>query len=216
VVSSVAYSQTEKKCEQVFHFFDKTAGEYCLMFYRAHWDGDGDGGCGRGIFFTLFLLPDRVHSFQSTSLYGNWVDDLYENFPIEQYELLEDSNGAYYLNDSAYFTAPPLDSVFDSLYNNLPKHNAKTYYWEYPHNSSDIDFCGFTPELIWRHPGGLYLGYQIREARYYRESNYLIVLTDQPRLDRNGRTMNGFLIYKVDGWKWLGKPPQSFKPQKCK
>jgi len=213
VLSSHALPQTEKKCEQVFHLFDKTVGEYSLMFYRVDWEGGGR--CGRSTFYTLFLLPDRVHSFQSTSLYGNWVNRLYENMSIESYEILDDSNGVYYLNDTACFSAPELDTVYDSLYRNLPKLNAETYAWEYPDKTSDITFRGFSPELIWRHPGGLYIGYEIKEARYYRESNYLILLTEQSRLDNNGRTMNGMLIYKADGWQWLSKPPEEFRSEPC-
>lgn len=213
VLSLPAHPQTDKKCEQVFHLFDKTIGEYSLMFYRVDWEGGGR--CGRKTFFTLFLLPDRVHSFQSTSLYGNWVEKLYNNMSIEQFEILDDSNGVYYLNDTACFSAPELDMSYDSLYRNLPIMNAETYAWEYPHKTSDIAFRGFSPELIWRHPGGLYLGYQIKEARYYRESNYLLVLTEQPRLDCNGKTMNGMLIYKVDGWEWLSKPPKEFISEPC-
>jgi len=206
---SVAVAQTERKCDQVFTLFDKTVGDHSLMFYRVDWRGGGM--CGRGIFFTMFLLPDRVHSFQSTSLRGNWVGRFYANLPIEEYEILKDSNGVFRLNDTATFAAPPPDSALESLYDSLDRHDAKTWLWEYPRICSEIVFDGFSPEPIYRYPGGLYFGYQIREARYYRESNFLLLLTEQSRRDQNGRSMHGLMIYKVDGWEWLGQPPPEFR-----
>ena len=205
---SIAVAQTEKKCDQVFHLFDKTVGEYSLMFYRVNWQGGGR--CGRTTFFTMFLLPDRVHSFQSTSLRGRWVKKLYANMPLEKYEILEDSSGIYRLNDTATFSAPLPDTALESLYDNLDRQDAKTWLWEYPRICSEIVFDGFSPEPIYRYPGGLYWGYQIREARYYRESNFLIIMTDQPLRDQDGKTMHGMMIYKVDGWQWLSQPPPEF------
>ena len=76
-------------CEQKFELFDKTAGRPSMMFYRRDWVNAL--GCDRRTFYTIFLLRDRAHKFESLNVHGNWVARLYENMPIERYETLEDS-----------------------------------------------------------------------------------------------------------------------------
>jgi hypothetical protein len=200
---SMVYAQAD--CEQKFVIFEKTKGEYALMFYRVSWSA---GGCGQGSFHALFLIPDRVHSFTSNTLYGNWVSPLMANLPIEEYLVISDTAGRFYLNDTAWIAPPAFDSTLDSMYAVLPKHDARTWYWEC---YNDCDrwpiFEGFCPERIYAHPGALYINYGFREVRYYPESNYLIILTEQPLIDDTKHTMNGLIIYKVDGWKWLSTPP---------
>lgn len=191
----------QKKCQQRFVLFDKTVGEHSLMFYRV--DRSGDCGGESSTFYTLFLLPDRVHSSSSNQLIGNWVPNLYKNMTLEKYEILTDSNGYYYLNDSAYVLAPAFDSSLDKRYQSLPKKDAKTWHWEcFDKCSASPRYFNFNPEQIYRHPGGLYINYTFSEVRYYRESNFLILLTHQPLLDSDSKTTNGMIIVKVDGYRW--------------
>ena len=201
VIYLASHVFAEAKCEQKFVLFDKTVGDHSLMFYRLGWSGE----CGytQSTFYTLFILPDRVHSTSSTSLYGNWVPRLYENMELESYEVLTETDGYYYLNDTTYFSVPRYDSCLENRYNSLPKKDVKTWYWEcFDSCSAPPQFYNFTPESIYHHPGGLYINYSYSEVRYYRESNFLILLTDQPKLDENNRTMNGMIILKVDGYQW--------------
>jgi hypothetical protein len=205
IASPLAVSaQSDSGCEQVFVLSDKTKGDHALMFYREDWQGDK---CGRGKFYTLFILPDRVHSFPS-DLRGNWVSRLLGNMPLEEYVLLSDSAGLWRIDDSVTFRLGRPDASFEERYAALPRQDARTWYWECAENCHDtLVFEGACPERIYRHPGGLYKDYGIKEARYYPESRFLIVVTDQPRRDEKGRSMHGLIIFNVNGWQWLDSSP---------
>lgn len=192
-------------CRQNFVLFDKTAGETALTFYRVDWSGRR---CGQGQFFTLFLLPDRVHTTKPTNLIGNWVPDLYSSLPIEPYITLTDSAGIFRLDDTSYFRAPEFDPTFEQHWSNL--RDRSVIGWSSQCRSSckdDLIFTGVCPEPIHRYPDGLYKNYRIREARYYPISHYLITVTESPYRDMRGRSMDGLQIYKVDGYQWLDHQP---------
>ena len=198
------FAQSDAGCEQVFVLSDKTKGDHALMFYREDWQGNR---CGRGKFYTLFILPDRVHSFPS-DLRGNWVSRLFENLPLEEYVMLSDSAGVWRLNDSVTFRVGVPDSTFESRYLSLPKQDAQTWYWECAENCYDtLVFEGACPERIYRHPGGMYKDFGVKEARYYPESQFLIVVTEQARRDEKERSMHGLIIFNVNGWQWLDSSP---------
>ncbi|MCB2202125.1 hypothetical protein KQH51_04790 [bacterium] len=193
-------------CRQNFVLFDKTAGETALSFYRVDWSGAGR--CGGRQFFTLFLLPDRVHTTEPSRLMGRWVSDLFSSLPIEPYITLHDSAGIYRLDDTSYFRVPDFDPTFEEHWSNL--RDRSVIGWSSQHGSSDKDdliFAGVCPEPIHRYPDGLYKNYRIREARYYPISHYLITVTESPYRDMRGRTMDGLQIYKVDGYQWLDYQP---------
>jgi len=186
-------AQPDTLCTQKFVLFDKTEGDYCLWFYRAEWEGPGR--CGRDTLYTLFLLPDRVHGYADQWGRGNWVPRLYEHMKIEEYELLKDSAGIFSLNDTAYFTAPEPDTSFTRKYAALPRQNDRTWYWECADGCTDLPvFVGVNADVMYSHPAGLYKNYRISEARYYRQSGFLILLTEHPQRDCDGKTMNGLIV----------------------
>lgn len=186
-------------CQQNFTLFAKTAGRHSLMFFRVDWNG---GGCGNRLFYTLFILPDRCHSFESTSLIGNWVSGLYENMTLETFKTISDSNGVFRLNDSMSFTNPVEDLVARRMFDSLLKRDTRTWYWVHRGDEPDPpQFRGFQAGPIWWFNGGLYKNYKIKEARYYPASDYLIILTENPVRDDEDRTMNGLLIYSLKDWR---------------
>lgn len=193
-------------CRQSFVLFDKTAGETALTFYRVDWSGRGR--CSTDQFFTLFLLPDRVHTTNPTRLIGNWVPDLYNSLPIEPYITLNDSAGIFRLDDTSYFRAPDFDPTFEEHWSSL--RDRSVIGWSSQCRFSckdDLIFTGVCPEPIHRYPDGLYKNYSIKEARYYPHSNYLITVTESPYRDMRGHSMDGLQIYKVDGYQWLDYQP---------
>jgi hypothetical protein len=186
---------TKPESEQVFTVFDKTAGKYSMMFYRLQYEGRNYGGREPSMFYVLFLLPDRVHVLESRSLMGNWVDKFYANLPLDSFIVVEDSNGVFRLNDSVYVTAPPIDTAFETTYNGLSVHNAKTWDWERPGEWRDLPIVhGLELGGTYSSPGGIYKNYRIRQIRYYPASEIIIVFTEQPLLDQNKCTMNGLII----------------------
>ena len=193
------------KCDQNFYLFDKTRGVSSLTFFRMDWNGRG---CDRGMFYTAFLLSDRVHIMPSQFLQGNWVSSLFSNMEIEPYQTITEADGRFVLNDSVYFQLPTPDSMFESKFRELAQPDARNWRatWQNYDTTYPI-FTGSCPEKLFELADGLYRNYTISEARYYRESNYLILLTRHPLRDVRGNTMHGLLIYKVDGWKWLETPP---------
>jgi hypothetical protein len=196
VLSSLTVAQANSTCEQSYVLFDKTAGRTCLLFYRVDCLPEA-----RGEFNVLFVLPDRVHSFKSETLIGNWIPRLYENMTIEPYVTVKDSGGVFRLNDSVSLTLPERDTSFERRFTALPKADLKTWLWECTENCHDYPvFRGPEPGLIYVAPYGLYKNYVIREVRYYEASGYVIILTVQPMRDREGRLMNGLLIYSLSDW----------------
>jgi len=196
---SVVHGQDSALCRPNFKLFDKTEGRYSLMFYRVYWEGQG--GCDRSSFNVLFLLPDRVHSFQSETLYGNWVPNFYANLPLEKYEILKDSNGVFSWGDSMKISPPNMDSSFQNHFESLKRKDARSWYWICTENCIDDPiFSGIKPGRIYHFRGGLYKNYSIKEVRYYRESEYLIILTHQPLIDEKRRGMDGVIIYSLSGW----------------
>ena len=201
-LSLLSIAQSDSGCNQIFTLFDKTKGDYALMFYRTDWEGTKP--CGQSTFYTLFILPDRVHAFSSNGLIGNWVPRLYANLPLEEFEIVIDSGGTYCLNDTIYMSVPEPDSTFDRKFLGLPQRDAKTWYWTCTDHCYDsLVFRGANPERIYTHPGGLYKNCSIKEVRYYKTSNYLIILTEHPFHDYKNRSMNGLIIYNLNGWEWL-------------
>lgn len=188
-------------CEQKFELFDKTAGRPSMMFYRRDWVNAL--GCDRRTFYTIFLLRDRAHKFESLNVHGNWVARLYENMPIERYETLEDSAGIYRLDNTRSFRAPEFDSTFASRFAALPVQNVKTWNWECREDCyNEPVFEGLEPAMIYSDPTGLYKNFRIKEVRYYRRSDFLIILTEQPLLDLKDRTMNGLMIFSLRDWQY--------------
>ena len=56
--------------------------------------------------------------------------------------------------------------------------------------------------MIYSDPTGLYKNFWIKEVRYYRRSDFLIILTEQPLLDLKDRTMNGLMIFSLRDWQY--------------
>ncbi|MCP4569289.1 MAG: hypothetical protein GY841_17070 [FCB group bacterium] len=56
--------------------------------------------------------------------------------------------------------------------------------------------------MIYSDPTGLYKNYGIKEVRYYRQSDFLIILTEQPLRDQKDCTMNGLMIFSLRDWKY--------------
>jgi hypothetical protein len=195
-LSGTVVAQVKPPCDQSFVLFDKTAGRSCLFFYRVDCLPEA-----RHEFNVLFILPDRVHSFKSGSLLGNWVARLYENMTLEEYVTVKDSGDVFRLNDSVSFIAPPEDTSFQRRYNDMDRHDLKTWNWECTEGCHDYPvFRGPEPGLIYVSSQGLYKNYQIKEVRYFPASGYVIILTEQPLRDQTGRLMNGLLIYSLYDW----------------
>jgi len=201
LLTAISRGQNEiPECEQSFQLYDKTPGRHALWFYKEMWQSDSHR-CHRDSLYIMFLLPDRVHQFHSGRLQGNWIPDLYSNLKVEKYITLEPADGIFRINDSMRFHAPPPDSAFVKKYLALDKHDVRTWYWEC--NDKCVDqpiFEGVEPGLIYSHPGGLYKNYRIKQVRYYPESGFLIIVTEQPLVDENKRTMHGLLVYSMYGY----------------
>lgn len=196
VLCGTAVAQVKPPCEQSYVLFDKTAGRTCLFFYRVDCLPEA-----RQEFNVLFILSDRVHLFKSETLRGNWIPSLYENMTLEAYVTVKDSGGVFRLNDSVSFTEAPFDTSFQRRYNDIDRHDLKTWNWECTEGCQDYPvFRGPEPGLIHVSSHGLYKNYRIREVRYYPASGYVIILTEQPLRDQAGRLMNGLLIYSLYDW----------------
>ncbi|MCM2272877.1 MAG: hypothetical protein NDJ18_10045 [candidate division Zixibacteria bacterium] len=57
-------------------------------------------------------------------------------------------------------------------------------------------FEGVRAEQLYMHRA-LYKNYSIREALFYPESSYLVIVTDQPLKQAGMDTMHGLLIYRI-------------------
>ncbi len=128
---------------------------------------------------------------------------------IESYvALMPDSMGVIRLDDTTWFGPPPFDSTFSGKFQSLKKQNLKTWQWEHTDDASDMPtFGGGCPEYIFPYTGGLYKNYRLKSARYYAASDLLIILTEQPLRDDEGRSMNGLIIVNVHGFEEYSDKP---------
>ncbi|MBN2227140.1 MAG: hypothetical protein JW763_07215 [candidate division Zixibacteria bacterium] len=192
-------TQAATFCTQEFTIYGKTAGDHSILMYEIYTGGE----CEDWTIHSLYL------GFDSPKLIGggtgatgkDWIPILLNDLPHDTRVELSDSNGAFYINDTTYFTPPQLDSTFKRKFMHIIREGGsdeRDWYRACQSGCSDYpEFYGADAELIYVFRGGLYKNYTIKEAVHFPESGYLVIIIDQPLTATGMDTMHGMLVYRL-------------------
>ncbi len=189
-------------CDQTFTVFGKTAEEPSIIMWELHTGGE----CESWHINVMFLHRGEPISLSGSHAGSNdeWVGDFLRTQQIEEMITIPGSNDTIYIDDSIYFLPPGPDTAFTRIWNEEVIHEGS----DLPalHHScrkQDVTFTdepvfyGIAAERIYHFGGGLYKDYSFKEAVYFPQSNYLIIMTNQPLVMPGMNRLDGMLIYKL-------------------
>lgn len=186
-------------CEQKYNFFMKA------QFNDLFWIGESMGGnCMTSTLVQVLLEPDKEPQVIQLNLtdYNRWywVESADGYLRRELVVELEADKECFVSRSSKMKVKPP-------AYNN----EMMRIYREQLNSSCAETFnnavgklgvklpkvTGREVELVYFHPKGLYFNYNLAGAYYFPDSQYLLVLTDQPIKCMGNNTNHGFMILKL-------------------
>jgi len=192
VLASTALSSS--LCDQTFTVYGKTKGENSLLFWEVIRGGACEGGYGCSLVLGDSVVP--VMTFNSGG--GTWITRLFTDLPVEKAVKIEPSEGAYKINDSISIDPPPEDTTFVRKFSSLMRADPKGWYRACPVNCSDYPIVhGCQSQVVYAYKGGVYKNYQFKDVIYYPESNYIVIVTDQPAKTTGLDTMHGLLVIRL-------------------
>lgn len=182
-------------CEQSYTILGKTAGDTAWLYFDEYVSNE----CQESHLYAVLLTPDRHVILQGyvgdDSIGAAWGVLPFMGLPTEQPIHLFDSAGIFRLPSGGQFSVPT-DPDFPLRWQNV---DYSLNSWErqmtYPTKEFPI-FEGVKAEQLYAHRA-LYKNYSIKEALYYPESSYLVIVTDQPLKQVGMDTMHGLLIYRI-------------------
>ena len=200
IVGSTVFSAT--LCHQKYEIVGKTEGANGILFIYEHVNGECEG-----TYFHSVYLNDTLSRIMTTKLgykdSTRFITGIVDEIPLEKYSIGKTVNNETVINDSIKILPPEKDPDFDYLYQELinaatGSGDASNWRRTYPHDYLDHPkISGAKFKFGDYYKKGLYKNYKIKNAVFFRESGYLIIITDQPKECVGADTMHGFLIYKL-------------------
>lgn len=191
VTSSIAATL----CKQTFTVLGKTKGDTAWLYIDEYKSGECEGTK----LHAFLLMPGRhVHltgNVGSDSIGSAWGTSLFSGLEQEQAVHVIDSLGKFFIPGGGSFSIP-YDAQFNLRWEGT---DMDLVSWErqksYPTRDYPI-FDGVETKLLFEFTA-LYKNYTVKEALYYPESSYLVILTYQPIEQVGLDTMHGVLIYEI-------------------
>lgn len=189
-------------CEQEFLFFFKTR-------YHEHtlWIGENRyGECGSSNLWQVFIPNDSSIVAKRTKMkrFNDWIWAEKLQLTLEEEKPLQlidqDDRGCGYKNLGIRVNNPKSNPKLKQLFeDNFAQDCALQWTQATGRNGIDMPkFEGFTGNLLYYYPMGLYFDYQITKAYLFPISKLLLVFTRNSRRCLGGDTMHGFLVFRTD------------------
>ncbi len=182
-------------CDQTFQVYGKTAGDNSMLFWSVTLGGEC-GGHFEGYALVLGDSTTPVLTFGHRS--GDWVPRLFKDIREEKPVQVEQVNGRFVINDSVWIEPPPEDTTFVRKFISVINQGGgdpRSWYRMCPVDCSDYPVVhGRQSEVVYAYKGGVYKSYKFKEVIYYPESQYVVVITDQPQKAVGLDTMHGLLV----------------------
>lgn len=193
VFSSSSFAAT--LCKQTFTVLGKTKGDTAWLYIDEYKSGE----CQGTRLYAFLLMPGRhaqlTGDVGSDPIGSAWGTSLFSGQPQEQPVRLADSSGVFAMPEAGRFFIP-YDPDFELRWQGT---DMDLISWErqssYPSRDYPV-FEGVETSLLFALPA-LYKNYSVKEALYYPESSYLVIVTHQPIQQVGEDTLHGVLIYKV-------------------
>lgn len=197
IISSSPFAAT--LCKQTFTVLGKTKGDTAWLYIDEYKSGE----CQGTRLYAFLLMPGRhaqlTGEVGSDPIGSAWGTSLFVGQPQEQPVRLSDSAGIFVIPGTGRFYIP-YDPEFELRWQGT---DMDLISWErqrsYPSRDYPV-FDAVDAKLLFALPA-LYKNYSVKEALYYPESGYLVILTHQPIEQVGLDTLHGVLIYKIDAKK---------------
>lgn len=194
-----SFASSATFCVQEFEVLGKTAGDRGLLFVIEHISGECEGTRVH----TFFLAGNsQVHTsgnirYRKTE----YITDIVADFALEPLLQGTPDGDAFIIDDSIIVRPPIEDTTVSARFHalvTLGRRELHAWGLEYKDDNFDSPIIeGVEATYIYRSNGGFYKNYKIRQVVLFENSNYLVIITDQPLRATGGDSLHGLLIYRL-------------------